>query len=641
MKGKICLLLAVAALCGLGGVSSRIDASAEQTAQELRYGYTMLSQNEQYVYQQLQQGLSGEVLQEEIILDQAKNISVEQTKRAFSVFSYDYPEYFWVGNNYTYRYLGEEGTSTQKVVSLQVENTMEGQNLILARRALQERIDAILADMPQGDNYDKALYLHDTLAQNVTYEMVGHHQTAYGALVDGKAVCAGYAKAYQLLLQSAGIDGCAITGNSVDPTTNQQVAHAWNLVWLDEDTCVYTDVTWDDQQGELYHYYFNLSKAEMAVDHDVDTDIYTLPACSHDEQSYFDANQKTMQYTDSAAEAALLFGPAYTAKSGQIARTAVVYYPDEDLPTWLTENAQSLYIALGGGAGAYAYEMGCLGKEYHITFTGQFSLGTYRVSFSYTGMTTVGETLQYVSKGQPIKPVTFIVERGRVFEEKYNMQPINGLTLVRINEREVVVSGTPTADCFVSLPSPSTIITAVPSPMGIFEARGEDCGILRGLNIGDFYSFDQVNWKEVETQPMELNNLTACTLYIWRKGGLTMIDVYQTIEIGQQETENVRFARPTNKHPYGSIKTTTEYEYSKDLEMWNTCFGELTDLNPGIYYVRKRATGSTLASKTQMIDLSYRGEAKGGCSSVLPLSSAACILLPCGIAFLAKKRKRK
>lgn len=61
--------------------------------------------------------------------------------------------------------------------------------------------------------------------------------TAYGALVEGDAVCQGYALAYKLLLDKCGIDSVLVTSN--------EMGHAWNLVKLDG-SWYHVDVTWDD-----------------------------------------------------------------------------------------------------------------------------------------------------------------------------------------------------------------------------------------------------------------------------------------------------------------------------------------------------------------------------------------------------------
>ena len=69
--------------------------------------------------------------------------------------------------------------------------------------------------------------------------------SVYGALVNKKAVCAGYAKAAQYLLQLCGIECLYVTSDT----------HAWNMVKL-EDKYYHLDVTWGDGSNtkkELNH----------------------------------------------------------------------------------------------------------------------------------------------------------------------------------------------------------------------------------------------------------------------------------------------------------------------------------------------------------------------------------------------------
>lgn len=66
--------------------------------------------------------------------------------------------------------------------------------------------------------------------------------TAYGALLNGKCVCAGYAAAFHLLAEKAGLESIVVTGN-LDGT----LAHAWNKVKIDGKWQV-LDVTNNDMQ---------------------------------------------------------------------------------------------------------------------------------------------------------------------------------------------------------------------------------------------------------------------------------------------------------------------------------------------------------------------------------------------------------
>lgn len=75
---------------------------------------------------------------------------------------------------------------------------------------------------------------------------------AYGALIDGLAVCEGYAQAFKLLCDEAGITSILITGHL------DEIGHAWNRVLIDN-KWYDVDVTNNDKEN-LYNGAFNLPK---------------------------------------------------------------------------------------------------------------------------------------------------------------------------------------------------------------------------------------------------------------------------------------------------------------------------------------------------------------------------------------------
>ena len=84
------------------------------------------------------------------------------------------------------------------------------------------------------------------------------NQSAYSALVNGKTVCAGYARAFQYLLGQLGIPCYYCTGFAGEN-------HAWNIVAL-EDGYYNVDTTWDDTGDGTYDY-FNKTDDDYAGDH--------------------------------------------------------------------------------------------------------------------------------------------------------------------------------------------------------------------------------------------------------------------------------------------------------------------------------------------------------------------------------------
>ena len=111
-------------------------------------------------------------------------------------------------------------------------------------------------DLANKMDYEKVSAIHDYICDNVEYEAAVDDndikRTAYGALIEGRAVCQGYSVCLYRLLLEAGIDNRIIFGEGISPdgTTG---AHTWNIVEL-YGKYYYMDITWDDAIGK--HDYF-------------------------------------------------------------------------------------------------------------------------------------------------------------------------------------------------------------------------------------------------------------------------------------------------------------------------------------------------------------------------------------------------
>lgn len=130
---------------------------------------------------------------------------------------------------------------------------------------------AALAAQAQGDEFAREEFLHDALCGLTAYDGTAENQhNAYGALVEGRAVCDGYAKAMTLLLRLAGMECGLVQGQMAGGD------HAWNLVRVDG-AYTWLDVTNDDQE-ELNHFYFNVTDEWLSRTHTLQTP--NMPACT-------------------------------------------------------------------------------------------------------------------------------------------------------------------------------------------------------------------------------------------------------------------------------------------------------------------------------------------------------------------------
>ena len=226
--------------------------------------YQMLSEDQQSVYRQIY--ANAQELTERFAPD--KTVSASDVKTAFEAVIGDHPELFWLETGYSSKYL-----ANGQCVEIDLKYNSSSRDLESAKQRFNAAAQNLLSGAASlGSDYEKEKYVHDALAAAVTYDLSADmNQSAYSALVNGRSVCAGYARAYQYLLQQLGIPCYYCTGYSGGD-------HAWNIVKLD-DGYYNVDVTWDDADTISYDY-FNKTDADFASTHVRQNLSVYLPACN-------------------------------------------------------------------------------------------------------------------------------------------------------------------------------------------------------------------------------------------------------------------------------------------------------------------------------------------------------------------------
>lgn len=128
--------------------------------------------------------------------------------------------------------------------AMQVEAADQTAEMSAALEAAANKAIAAYID-PGMKPYEKVLSLHDYLILNCKYDyenlkagtLPDSAHTAYGALVNGKAVCDGYTEAFLYLMNKIGVP-CRIV-------RSKAMNHTWNVVQLDG-KWYHVDVTYDD-----------------------------------------------------------------------------------------------------------------------------------------------------------------------------------------------------------------------------------------------------------------------------------------------------------------------------------------------------------------------------------------------------------
>ena len=264
--------------------------SSNYSAAEIRYGKTILQQmnNSQSllaVYNSLVDGCKD--AKQIIYLQNLQNkINGTELECVYRVFADDYPEYFWVQGGYEYT------IENDTVISITPKYTFKGERLKTAKSTFENKVNQLIEGLNGKSDYEKSLILHDRLADTAEYTTIcNNHQNAYGALVEGKAVCAGYSKAYQYLLNRVGITAWCVYGTSINPATHLEESHEWNLVSIDG-KWYYSDVTWDDQGDYRFYMHLNMNSSQLSESHKFSNfeEYKYLPSATSTDANYFVKN---------------------------------------------------------------------------------------------------------------------------------------------------------------------------------------------------------------------------------------------------------------------------------------------------------------------------------------------------------------
>lgn len=194
---------------------------------------------------------------------------------------YDNSEFFWVDIKYNFIDYGDS-------IEFMPDYRMESEQANKMSAALNNEIDKIVKSAENfTTDYEKELFFHDYVCEVTTYTEVDMDDTAYSALINGKAICEGYSRAMQVLLDRAGIENYLVVGDG--KTEDGTEPHMWNIVEIDGKN-YHLDATWDDTGSETdYGYlYFNVTDEFISRDH-----LNINPAnnnCAYMDSNYFVMN---------------------------------------------------------------------------------------------------------------------------------------------------------------------------------------------------------------------------------------------------------------------------------------------------------------------------------------------------------------
>ena len=131
---------------------------------------------------------------------------------------------------------------------------------------IERIIDDIKKETKNMSDKEKIRYVYNWMGNNTTYDKVftefSKNQSIYSVFMLNEAVCAGFAKASQVIFQNIGINSFGITGNTSGP-------HMWNVVEYDG-KYYFFDSTVATSLKSSSEYYENGLKQEEMTDYIMD-----------------------------------------------------------------------------------------------------------------------------------------------------------------------------------------------------------------------------------------------------------------------------------------------------------------------------------------------------------------------------------
>lgn len=262
-----------------------------------RYFYNQLDNESKIIYQAFEknkENMKSGTYQVEFG-DQFSDILNEQNgqdklgdyyQSAIEAYTYDNPDVFYLspnkmylnietttrGSKVTYNVFMNQGSSNSNYLIDEFSNEAEVEE---ALNEIENAKDNILENTT-GNTYQDIRRVHDYLVNNIEYDSTisrPHIYNIYGALVNGRAVCEGYARSFKYLMDELGIPCVLVIGTGTN-SEGETEDHAWNYVEVNGSWYA-IDTTWDDPiirgngtvPSNVKYRYFLKGSSEFNQDH--------------------------------------------------------------------------------------------------------------------------------------------------------------------------------------------------------------------------------------------------------------------------------------------------------------------------------------------------------------------------------------
>lgn len=278
------------------------DINSYQTTEtkpstKVKYYYNQLDETGKIIYSKLENNIDN-FKKENYTLDfstkfndllhksTGQNILNKSFQSALDAFSYDYPELFYIDITKMTLLIKSTSIGPLTTYTVSISPTDNGNylnNHFSSKTEVDNAISKVenirnnaIKGIATLNNYDKILSIHDSLANSLEYDSTlsnDNIHNIYGALIQKKVVCEGYAKAFKYILDGLNIENILVGGTGTN-SSGETESHMWNYVKLNGNWYG-VDVTWDDpviiggiSKNNIRHTYFLKGSSTFIKSHE-------------------------------------------------------------------------------------------------------------------------------------------------------------------------------------------------------------------------------------------------------------------------------------------------------------------------------------------------------------------------------------
>ena len=476
--------------------------------------------------------------------------------------------------------------------------------------ALSKKVVEIADKFRHLSDVDKVMAVHDYLIDHIEYSNPHIRSFAYGALIEGKAVCQGYAQSLAMILNNLNVECHTIVAMTKG---SNPVLHEWVRVKLDGEW-YYIDLTWDDTPwAEDKNYkYFLINTDMISRDHETGYSLAGGPEVDGSKYLYY-AYKKQGIFAETKDDIDKIIRDQINATNQSYTTVKIAVpasVPDYEIHSAIRRIAVSQ---------ATLKELNDIkntsGSYHHYGFNVGFIKAVPTSNAELTGIrpinaaggTTTGLELTFSEDIGELTPFNVKISNAHITDIKKTGTGIYELKLGELlsrNDTDLTVSVSKRGYNISNSEKTVHISVAKEATPDVgFEATGLKEGRLVSVEPGLKYSVGDGIWHDItSTSPVDVTTIYKTPISVVRKStgeGRLDSEAQFIRPINTREPINIRAVNCSANNNDGKIlylNRQMEYQKSGDSTWVSSPGKEVTGLSSGEYKVRYKASGLNLAS---------------------------------------------